>query len=75
MTLPDLPSTETDVHKHRTASTVVETEYSWLQNMPAQPSQHYHESELPDLPSTETGVNKHHTTSNVVKTEFCHVPG
>ena len=73
MTLSDLLSTETGVHKHRRTSTVVEM---WKLNFRTFPvPKHACTTSMMVLLSTETGVHKHRTTSTVVETEFKHVPG
>ena len=72
MTLSDLPSTDTGVHKHGTTSTVVETEF---QHIPGSKTRlhNLHQTTMTvkttssDLPSTETGGHKHRATSGVQK--------
>ena len=75
ITLSDLPSTDTGVHKHGTTSTIVETEF---EHIPGSETR-LHNLHLTtttvkmtafDLPSTKTGGYKHRTTSAVVESEF-----
>ena len=78
MTVSNLPSTETGVHKHRT-STVAQI---GLQDIPGTERCLYNlqrtsitvKTALSDLPSTETGVDEHQRTSTLVETAF-QVPG
>ena len=71
-----LLSTETGVHKHRTTSTVVETEFKHVPGSETRLHNLHRTSTtvkttLSDLASNETGVHEHRTTSILV--EIVHV--